>query len=139
MKTLYTAHATATGGRNGYVETDDNSLAFELQGVDMPKKESSATTNPEQLFACAYASCFGSALDAVADKEKININGAMVTAHVSLLKEEGGFRLAAELDVNIPGLDKDTTQKLVNKAHEVCPYSKATRGNIDVVVKAEAA
>lgn len=140
MRILYTAHATATSGRNGYVETSDKHLMLELQGLDMPKKESGTATNPEQLFACAYAACFGSALEAVAEKQHVDVSNAAVTVHVSLLKEDtGGFRIGAEVDVAIPQLDTNTIQNLVNRAHEVCPYSKATRGNIEVTVKAEAA
>ena len=137
MRIIYTAHATATGGRNGHVETDDNHLMLELQGLDVLPKESGVTTNPEQLFACAYAACFGSALEAVAGKQHIDVSKANVTAHVSLLKEDtGGFGLDAEVDVTIPGLSQDKIQNLVDMAHEVCPYSKAIRGNINVTVKA---
>lgn len=132
MQTVYTAHATAIGGRNGHVETDDAQLALNLAGLDNKEKQG---TNPEQLFACAYSACFGSALAAVAGKQNIDASKAEVTAHVSLLKEGTGFKLAAELEVKIPGLYADTVRSLTEKAHEVCPYSKATRGNIEVTLK----
>jgi Ohr subfamily peroxiredoxin len=138
MKILYTAHATAVGGRDGHVETDDKHLVLELQGLDAAKKPGQ-TTNPEQLFACGYAACFGSAIEAVARKQNINAENISVTAHVTLMREDdGGFRLAAELDAQVPGLSADATRQLVEKAHQVCPYSKATRGNIQVELKAAA-
>lgn len=139
MKILYTAHATAVGGRNGHVETDDKHLVLELQGLDAGNEKTGQTTNPEQLFACGYAACFGSAIEAVARKQNINIENVSVTAHVTLmLEDDGGFRLAAELDAAIPGLSSDIARQLVDKAHLVCPYSKATRGNIEVGLKAAA-
>lgn len=139
METLYTAHATAVRGRNGHVETDDRHLVLELQGLDAAGKKNGKTTNPEQLFACGYAACFGSAIEAVARKQNMTIGEVTVTSHVSLLREDdGGFRIAVELDASIPGLSRDAVRQLVDKAHQVCPYSKATRGNIDVELKAAA-
>ena len=139
MKTLYTAHATAVGGRNGHAETDDKNLVVELATAGAPSAKSGKTTNPEQLFAAGYAACFGSAVEAVARKQKLEVSGVRVTAKVSLLQEDsGGYRIAAELDVAIPGLNAATTRKLVEEAHQVCPYSKATRGNIEVELKAAA-
>jgi osmotically inducible protein OsmC len=131
MKTIYTAHATSVGGRAGHVETDDKRLAF-----DLTPSNSKTGTNPEQLFACGYAACFGSALDAVAKKDNIDIGKVTLSIDVDLQQDEkGGFSLAATINVSLPGLDKATAEQLVNKAHHVCPYSKATRGNIPVNLK----
>lgn len=135
MKTLYTAHATTIGGRNGRAATDDGKLSVELETPGAPPKKG-VSTNPEQLFALGYSACFGSAVEAAAKKHKIDVKDVSVTAHISLIQEDtGGYRLAAELNVAIPGLDAATVQKLVNDAHQICPYSKATRGNIDVDLK----
>ncbi len=137
MKTLYTAHATAVGGRNGHVETDDKNLSLELQGLDAISKKSDKTTNPEQLFACGYAACFGSAIEAIARKQNIDVSNVSVSANVKLLREDdGGFSIAVELNARIPELSTEITQQLMDKAHQVCPYSKATRGNIQVELKA---
>src|SRR5205823_1555539 len=130
MKNLYTAHATSIGGRSGHVETDDKRLAF-----DLTPGNSATGTNPEQLFACGYAACFGSALDAVAKKEKIDIGKATVQVDIALNQGDEGFFLAAALNISIPSLDKAAAEKLVQAAHQICPYSKATRGNIDVQLK----
>ena len=130
-KTLYTAHATSVGGRGGHVETDDKRVAF-----DLTPSNSKTGTNPEQLFACGYAACFGSALDAVAKKQNLQTGEITVQIDVALNQnDEGGFFLAATLNVSAPSLDKAAAEKLVATAHTVCPYSKATRGNIDVTLK----
>ncbi len=131
MKVLYTATATANGGRNGHVATDDGQLDFD---VTMPEGlgGKGGHTNPEQLFAAGYASCFGSALDLVAQQAKVQLPQNSITAQVSIGQDEGGFGLAVKLTANLAGLDKATAQGLINKAHEVCPYSKATRNNIAV-------
>jgi len=137
MKTLYTAHATAVGGRGGHVETDDKNLVLELASPGGKTDKTGQVTNPEQLFACGYAACFGSAIEAVAKKQGVEVKDVSVTATVHLLQEEsGGYRIGAALEVKVPGLDTNTTQKLVEAAHQICPYSKATRGNIEVEVKA---
>ncbi|MBV7509501.1 organic hydroperoxide resistance protein [Bacillus sp. sid0103] len=133
METLYTASATAEGGRAGKVTSSDGTLNLALS---MPKslggqgKENA--TNPEQLFAAGYAACFDSALNLVARQERKRID-SKVTAEVSLGKDhDGGFKLAAVLNVSIKGVSIDEAKELVKKAHGVCPYSKATNGNIDV-------
>lgn len=131
----YSGVATATGGRNGHVETSDGLLKFDLsipKGMGGPGRE--GTTNPEQLFACGYAACFGSAVDAVAQSKKLDASGAEVTCEADIDKGEGGFFLAAMLTVKLPMLDRETAQALVEAAHQVCPYSKATRGNINVTL-----
>ncbi|SUJ28317.1 General stress protein 17o [Sphingobacterium spiritivorum] len=133
MKTLYTAVATATGGRNGHVKTDNEVLDLQVR---MPKELGGANndyTNPEQLFAAGYAACFDSALNLVVSKSKIKTGETTVTAHVGIGSlEGGGFGLEAELIVNIPGIELKEAQTLVEQAHRICPYSNATRGNIEV-------
>ena len=135
MKTLYTAVATATGGRNGHVKTDNEVLDLQVR---MPKELGGANndyTNPEQLFAAGYAACFDSALNLVISKSNIKTGETSVTAHVGIGSlEGGGFGLEAELIVNIPGIELKEAQTLVEQAHRICPYSNATRGNIEVKV-----
>jgi Ohr subfamily peroxiredoxin len=129
---LYTAVATAENGRDGRVATDDGKLDV----VVNPPKEmggSGAGTNPEQLFAAGYSACFQGALGVVARQAGVSITGSRVTAHVGIGKTaEGGFGLTVELAVAIPDMDAVTAKDLVEKAHQVCPYSNATRGNISV-------
>jgi osmotically inducible protein OsmC len=136
MEALYTAVATATGdGRNGHATSEDGMLDLDLR---IPKEMGGAggATNPEQLFAVGYAACFHSALKVVAGREKLDVTGTEVSASVSIgADDQGGFGLAVELDVHAPALDQETAEKLVAAAHEVCPYSNATRGNIDVVLR----
>jgi len=131
---MYTAVATAENGRDGRVASDDGKLDV----VVNPPKEmggSGAGTNPEQLFAAGYSACFQSALALVARQAKADITGSRVTAKVGLGKSSaGGFGLTVELAVSLPGVDAATAQTLADKAHEVCPYSNATRGNIDVTL-----
>ncbi|MFF3829783.1 organic hydroperoxide resistance protein [Streptomyces sp. NPDC002458] len=128
----YTAVATAENGRDGRVSTDDGKLDV----VVNPPKEmggSGAGTNPEQLFAAGYSACFQGALGVVARQEKADISGSTVTASVSIGKTEaGGFGLEVAISASIPNVDQATAQALVEKAHQVCPYSNATRGNIKV-------
>ncbi|MFI2782657.1 organic hydroperoxide resistance protein [Streptomyces sp. ALB3] len=128
----YTAVATAENGRDGRVATDDGKLDV----VVNPPKEmggSGAGTNPEQLFAAGYSACFQGALGVVARQEKADISGSTVTASVSIGKTEaGGFGLEVAISASIPGVDTATAQALIEKAHQVCPYSNATRGNIKV-------
>lgn len=133
-KRLYTAVATATAGREGRAKTDDGLLDVSLT----PPKAlggSGAGTNPEQLFAAGYAACFGSAAAHVARAQKINAGPITVTAHVSLGPVGQAFGLAVALEVAIPDLPREQAQALVDTAHEVCPYSNATRGNIEVEVR----
>ena len=133
MEALYTAKATSTGaGRNGHVASSDGVLALDLA---MPKElggAGGAATNPEQLFAAGYAACFHSALQAIARREKVSVADSTVTAEVGIGKQDPGFGLAVDLVVALPGLDEPAAQKLVDAAHQLCPYSNATRGNIDV-------
>jgi Ohr subfamily peroxiredoxin len=133
MEALYTAKATSTGaGRNGHVASSDGVLALDLA---MPKElggAGGAATNPEQLFAAGYAACFHSALQAIARREKVSVADSTVTAAVGIGKQDPGFGLTVDLVVALPGLDEPAAQKLVDAAHQMCPYSNATRGNIDV-------
>jgi len=135
MKVLYTATAHATGdGRNGHAYTDDGILDIDLR---TPKELGGAggATNPEQLFAAGYAACFHSALKLVAGQTKADVTDSVVSASVGLGSlPSGGFGLTVELDVSVPKLDRTAAEALAAKAHEVCPYSNATRGNIDVTL-----
>lgn len=136
MEALYTAVATATGdGRNGHATTEDGMLDLDLR---IPKEMGGAggATNPEQLFAVGYAACFHSALKVVAGREKVDVTGTEVSASVSIgANDSGGFGLAVELDVHAPALDQETAERIVAAAHQVCPYSNATRNNIDVALR----
>ena len=132
-KVLYTARATAHGGRDGKVATNDGKLDV----VVAPPAEMGGTgngTNPEQLFAAGYAACFHSALKVVARKTRQDVDGSTVTAEVGIGPINGGagYGLEVELEVSLPGVDRAVAEELVAKAHEVCPYSNATRGNIKV-------
>jgi osmotically inducible protein OsmC len=137
-KVLYTAEASVTGGRiNGHGVTSDGMLDVQLRSPKEMGGEGGGT-NPEQLFAVGYASCFESALGAVARREKVEVGDVSIDSRVSLLPtEERGFTIAAELDVTLPGIqDAKQAVELVAAAHQVCPYSNATRGNIDVTLTA---
>ncbi|MGW1888941.1 organic hydroperoxide resistance protein [Streptomyces sp. NPDC002004] len=130
---LYTAVATAENGRDGRVATDDGRLDV----VVNPPKEmggSGAGTNPEQLFAAGYSACFQGALAVVARQENADVSGSTVTVEVGIGKNDEGFGITAAIRANIPNVDAGTAQALLEKAHQVCPYSKATRGNIEVTL-----
>ncbi|WP_085728609.1 organic hydroperoxide resistance protein [Pseudomonas sp. R37(2017)] len=133
MKVLYTAVATATGGRDGRAISSDNNLDVKLS---TPKELGGAggdATNPEQLFAAGYSACFIGALKFVASQSKRSIPAdASITARVGIGQVPGGFGLDIELNINLPGLEQADAQALVEAAHQVCPYSNATRGNVDV-------
>src|SRR4051812_34076040 len=143
MKTLYTAVATASdGGRNGRTRTDDGKLDLELSMPERMGGPGGQGTNPEQLFAAGYAACFANAMRSVARREgrQDDVDGATVTAHVDIGAIGGGrFGLAVKLSVVVPRLDADAAGELVAKAHERCPYSNATRGNIPVELAVEGA
>jgi len=133
MNVLYTATATATGdGRNGHATSEDGILDLDLR-IPTQMGGPGGATNPEQLFAVGYAACFHSALKVVAGREKLDVTGTEVSASVGIgMNDAGGFGLTVELDVHAPALDHDTALALVEQAHQVCPYSNATRGNIEV-------
>jgi Ohr subfamily peroxiredoxin len=133
---LYTANATAYGGRDGRVATDDGLLDVKVA----PPREvggPGGATNPEQLFAAGYAACFHSAVTLVARRLRLDTTDSTVTAHVGFGKvaDSPGYGLQVELEARLPGLDLDAARELVAKAHAVCPYSNATRGNITVTHK----
>jgi Ohr subfamily peroxiredoxin len=133
MQVLYTAIATAHGGRDGNVKSEDGVLDLPLAIPKSLGGAGGAKTNPEQLFAAGYAACFESALRLVARTQKVNIGDASITAHVSLGKDESGaFGLSVELHGKFGDLPREAGEKLLEAAHQVCPYSRATRGNIDV-------
>lgn len=135
MAILYTAEALATGdGRNGHARTTDGKLDITL-AIPQEMGGSGAGTNPEQLFAAGYAACFHSALRAVSKQEKADVSDSAVGAKVGIgPNDAGGFGLEVTLEVSLPHLSRDEAQALADKAHQVCPYSNATRGNIDVHV-----
>lgn len=136
INALYTASATATGGRNGKVVSSDNVLDLEVKTPKELGGAGGAYTNPEQLFAAGYAACFDSALTLVIRGAKVKTGTTTVTAHVGIGKNESeGFGLIVTLEVNIPEVDQTTAEELVAKAHQVCPYSNATRGNVEVTLK----
>ncbi len=137
---VYTASSTATGdGRNGHVRSSDGMIEHDLA---VPKEMGGAggATNPEQLFASGYAACFLGALKASAKQHGVPINDAAVTADVGIGPNgEGGFGLTVTLHVELGGVSQEDAEKAVAVAHQVCPYSNATRGNIDVVLDVEVA
>lgn len=134
MEKLYTAVVTAKGGRDGHIKSSDGIIDMDmrkpkaLDGVD-------GYANPELLFAGAWGSCYLGALGSVGKRDGIDVSEATAEVHISFNKEsETSFALSAEIHVHIPGVDKAQTQKLADAAHRGCPYSKATRGNIDVKI-----
>lgn len=130
---MYTTSVTAKGGRDGHVKSDNGIIDLEVR---MPKALGGANddfANPEMLFAAGYSACFDSALNRVIMLSKTKTGETSVTAKVSIGQiENGGFGLAVELDVNIPGVSLEEAQELTDKAHQICPYSNATRNNIEV-------
>lgn len=136
MKTLYEATTIATGGRKGNVKSEDGPLDFNLSVPKSMGGDGGNGANPEQFFGAAYAACFGGALQSVANAENIDIDEETlsVTAIIGFCKDEDGFCLEVTLDCYIPGVDLETGEDLVEKAHEVCPFSKATRDNITVTL-----
>ena len=130
-KVLYTAHAHTVGGRDGASRTDDGRLDVKLSSPGT----SGTGTNPEQLFAAGYSACFIGALKAVGGMQKIAIpQDVAVDAEVDLGPITGGYGIAVRLQVHLPGMERAAAQALVDAAHKVCPYSNATRGNIDVTI-----
>jgi Ohr subfamily peroxiredoxin len=133
MKAMYTAEATATGGRNGHVKSSNDVLDLEVRSPKALGGTNDDYTNPEMLFAAGYAACFDNALNLVIKNGKVNTGETSVSAKISIGQiETGRYGLAAELVVNIPEVTLDVAQELAEQAHQVCPYSNATRGNIEV-------
>ncbi len=134
-KVLYTATATATGGREGQAASSDNALNVKLSTPRELGGSGGDGTNPEQLFAAGYSACFLGAMKFVAGQQKVAIPATTsITGRVGIGQIPTGFGIQAELTVSVPGVPRDTVQALVDKAHIVCPYSNATRGNIDVAI-----
>lgn len=131
----YTAKAEITGGRDGHGATDDKMVDVTLRA---PKEQGGpgGGTNPEQLFAVGYGACFQSALGLAGKEMDVDTSNSVVNTEVGIGKEGESFGLSVKIMVNVPDVDKDTAQKLVDRTHELCPYSKATRGNIPVEVVA---
>ena len=135
MDLLYTAVATARGGREGEVVSDDGVLDLSMT---LPKElggPGGDHTNPEQLFAAGYSACFHSALKRLAGQQKLDVEGSEITARVSLGLDDKGFGLAVTLVGRFPTLDAAAGERLMHEAHQVCPYSRATRGNVDVTLE----
>ena len=136
MKIFNTTRATATGGRSGHTALDDGSLAFDLVVPGSGK----SGANPEQLFALGYAACFDSALELTAKKLKLPLAGSHTSVAIGIGQTpEGGYKLDADITVRTQGLSTEQAQQLIEAAHQVCPYSNATRGNIDVRLHVETA
>ncbi len=133
-KVIYRAHASATGGRDGRAVSDDGILDVKL-GVPKEMGGMGGGTNPEQLFAAGYSACFLGAMKAIAAKEKIKIPAdAKIEGAVGIGEIPGGYGIEVQLDITLPGMERSEAEALVAKAHKVCPYSNATRGNIDVTL-----
>ncbi|MCA1322910.1 organic hydroperoxide resistance protein [Herbaspirillum sp. alder98] len=134
-KALYQATATATGGREGSAKSSDGVLDIKLSTPKELGGAGGSGTNPEQLFAAGYSACFLGALKFVAGQDKVALPAdASITGTVGIGQIPAGFGIEAELKISLPGLDRAVAQTLVDKAHQVCPYSNATRGNIDVTL-----
>jgi len=134
MQVLYTASATASGdGRNGHVRSRDGVLDFDLAVPKEMGGPGGALPNPEELFAAGYAACFHGALKAVARSKKITLTDTAITVDVGIGPNgQGGFQLTATIEAELPSVDEATARDLLEAAHQVCPYSNATRGNIEV-------
>ncbi|GHG90478.1 organic hydroperoxide resistance protein [Pseudodonghicola xiamenensis] len=136
MKIFYKTRATATGGRSGHTELDDGSLAFDLAVPGSGK----AGANPEQLFALGYAACFDGALAVVSKQMGLDATGSKTSVEVGIGQTpEGGYKLDLDIYIDVPGLSEAEAQKLIAATHQVCPYSNATRDNIDVRLHVTAA
>ena len=136
MTAMYTAVATATGAPNRKVTSDNGVLSLELHSPKALGGANDDYTNPEQLFAAGYAACFDTALNLVIKQAKVTTGVTTVTAHVSIGKlDTGGFIFAVTLQVNVPGVSLEQAKELADKAHQVCPYSNSTRGNIEVTTE----
>ena len=138
IKTVYTAEVTVTGGRDGRATSSDKNLEVRLSlPKEMGGSGAPGTTNPEQLFAAGYAACFQSALRAVAAQKGMKITDSSITARVGVgPRDAGGFGINVAMDVKLAGVSREQAQQLVDIAHRnMCPYSHATRNNIDVMIK----
>ena len=139
MKVLYKTNAVSVGGRDGKVHVDDTPIHFEMALPPELGGSKGAGFNPEQLFAAGYAACFGSALQHVFRSHKLNLPAPEIHVAVSIGPNDvGGFQLAVDILAVLKGVEQDAADRLVAEAHQVCPYSNATRGNIEVNVTAKA-
>lgn len=135
-KVIFSSSATAKNGRDGHVKSSDGLIDLDLVNPATNKEDTGS--NPEQLFASAYSACFDGALNMVADQQSKKIDSeTSVEAHFCKDESDGGFKIAADIYVKVSGVSKDEAEKLVQDAHQACPYSKATRGNIDVNLNTE--
>ncbi|MBT2583280.1 organic hydroperoxide resistance protein [Planococcus sp. ISL-109] len=136
MKTLFETTMINSGGREGSVYSPDNIFNLDVAKPVALGGQPNTATNPEQLFAAGYSSCFNSALDLVLENDKVEVKNSEVTATVSLIgdKADGGAKLAVRLEVDIEGLDEEKKQHYVEKAHAYCPYSKAIKDSVDVEI-----
>jgi Ohr subfamily peroxiredoxin len=134
-KVLYTAHATATGGRAGTAESSDGALKVSLSTPKELGGAGGSGTNPEQMFAAGYSACFIGAMKAVAAGQKLHLPSEVsITSDVGIGPIPGGFGIQVAMAISIPGMEHAAAEALVAAAHKVCPYSNATRGNIDVTL-----
>ena len=137
-KAIYTAHATSTGGRTGTTESSDGKIRMQLSTPKALGGDDGPGTNPEQLFASGYSACFIGAMKAVGARQKIAVPAdTSITASVAIgpmTGKAGAFCIAVDLKVSVPGMDRAAAEQLVATAHQVCPYSNATRGNVDVAI-----
>ncbi|WP_395377729.1 organic hydroperoxide resistance protein [Marinicella sp. W31] len=132
---LYTANATATGGREGIAKSSDGKLDVKLSTPKELGGDGGEGTNPEQLFAAGYAACFIGAMKAVAGKQKISLpEDVSIASEVGIGPVQSVYAIEVTLNINLPGMDKTAAEALVETAHQVCPYSNATRGNVDVTL-----
>ena len=134
MQIVYSTTATSWGGRDGRAVTDDDRLDLNLSVPQEVGGDGGKGTNPEQLFAAGWSACFHSALKAVASQQKVDISNSAVSATIGMLSMADGGGLTARLEIDVPDLDRKVAHELVDQAHQTCPYSRATRGNIDVDV-----
>lgn len=137
MQVLYKTTAVSTGGRNGKVTVENSNLEFEMATPVELGGAPNTRSNPEQLFAAGYSACFSSAVQHVIREKKIPIPIPVVQITVGLGKEDGGYKLMAEIVATFSGVDQEKADALIKEAHTVCPYSKATSGNIDVSLTAK--
>jgi len=132
---LYTAHATSTGGRDGRSRSSDGVLDVRLTTPKALGGDGATGTNPEQLFAAGYSACFLGAMRFVASQQKLALPADIsIAASVGIGPIPAGFGIQVSLDVTVPGVDRAVAQQIVDAAHQACPYSNATRGNIDVTI-----
>lgn len=139
MEAIYTAVVTSRGGRNGHIESSDGILNFDVRSPKEMGGKDEGHTNPEQLFAAGWAACFNSAINLAAMRRKINIDNTSLKVSISIGRDEDKttYRLAADIELIAPGMSAADADYLLEEAHKICPYSKATRGNIDVHLHAK--